>query len=361
MATLRRLGWVLASLRGDALARAVTSLPGVVYLARVGPFGSEIVATSQGFIKLTGWEGADFLRALEHGASRPQLRPGVEEAEAEYRMRKPDGGWLALRETLRRAEGDMALGSLAEATPQKPSRSLADDAMAVILAHELSQPLAVMSLAAENAIEALEAGAGGILEAIARLRRIAAQAERAQAIATQLRALGRLEATVLEAVPLVGATRGALLAVAEAFQQAGIRTELRMPPSLPSVEAQPVLLEQVLVNLCLNAHDAMQSSGLRRLIIEGTRLPEGVALTLRDTGPGLPPGSEDRLFEAFYTTKAAGRGTGLGLAFCRSVMHRFGGQISLGNAAEGGAVVRLTFRRAALISQAARAGNPVNT
>ena len=361
MAALRRLGWVLASLRGESLKRAVTALPGVVYLARLTPLGTEILATSRGFARLTGWDGPDFLRALEHGAPRPQLRLGMEEAEVEYRLRKPDGTWLQVKETLRRADHGLALGTLVEPAPSRPARSIADDAMATILAHELSQPLAVMSLAAENAIEALEAGEGGIPEAIARLRRIAAQAERAQAIATQLRALGRLEAAVLEPVALGTAVRAALTAVAEAYQQAGIRVELRMPPALPSIRAQPVLLEQVLVNLLMNARDAMQGSALRRLVIEGERLQDGVALAMTDSGPGLPPESEGRLFEAFYTTKTGGRGTGLGLAFCRSVMQRFGGNVSLTNSATRGAMARLTFRRAAPAVQAARAGNPVNT
>ncbi|HZH47057.1 MAG TPA: ATP-binding protein, partial [Roseococcus sp.] len=321
----------------------------------------EILAVSRGFVRLTGWRGAEFSHALAHGARRPKLRPGAEEAEAEYRLRKPDGTWLQVKETLRRADRGLALGTLAATTASRPARSIADDAMATILAHELSQPLAVMSLAAENAIEALEAGEGGIPEAIARLRRIAAQAERAQAIAAQLRALGRLEVAVLEPVALGAAVRRALAAVAEAYQQEGIQVELRLPPTLPSIRAQPVLLEQVLVNLLLNARDAMQDSVTRRLVIEGQTLADGVALCLTDNGPGLPPDSDGRLFEAFYTTKAAGRGTGLGLAFCRSVMQCFGGNATLANSDEGGAMARLTFLRAAPAVQAARAGKPVNT
>ena len=287
----------------------------------------------------------------------------MEEGQVEYRLRRPDGSWMWLRETAkvvgRHPTHCDVLGCLADVTRERElaaqadsaSRVAARGAMAAGLAHELNQPLAVMSLAAENALEALEEGEAGIPEALARLRRISAQAERAKAIAAQLRSFARLEAAVLEPVSLPAAVRGALSLVGSALSEARIEFDIRMAPELPAVRGQPVLVEQLIVNLCLNARDAMVSrgEGLRRLTIQGEPGVETheVRLVVADTGGGIPPEALERVFDPFFTTKSASKGTGLGLPLCRSIMLRFGGNIGLTNLSSGqGAEAVLTFQRA---------------
>jgi len=252
------------------------------------------------------------------------------------------------------------LGGLADVTRGREGADRADDAgriaaargvMAAGLAHELNQPLAVMALAAENALEALEEGEAGIPSALLRLRRISAQAERAKAIAAQLRSFGRLEAAVLEPVCLADAVRGALGLVGGMLGEAGIEVALRMAPGLAAVRGQPLLIEQLVVNLALNARDAMAASpeGQRRLSIIGEPGLEAheVRLVVRDTGGGIPAEALERVFDPFFSTKPASKGTGLGLALCRSIMLRFGGHIGLSNLAHGqGAEAVLTFQRA---------------
>lgn len=116
------------------------------------------------------------------------------------------------------------------------------------------------------------------------------------------------------------------------------------------VDADPTQLQQVLVNLLINAADAMKGRGRIELTLRDTSLPprgaewpgatglaEGryVVLTVRDHGPGIPPEHLDRVFDPFFTTKAKGRGTGLGLSVAQGIMARHHGGIGLVNSTEG--------------------------
>lgn len=365
----------------------IEALPTVAYAARITPAGPgmdrhiRITAVNSTLLQLTGWEAPAFQdvskwqRAIDWGSYPPGApllerlaeptaagEKPVEEGQVEYRLRRPDGSWMWLRESAkvvnRHPTHVDVLGCLGDVTRERELAAQADNAsrvaargaMAAGLAHELNQPLAVMSLAAENALEALEEGVAGIPEALARLRRISAQAERAKAIAAQLRSFARLEAAVLEPVSLPAAIRGALSLAGGALSESGIAVEIRMDPSLPAVRGQPVLVEQVVVNLCLNARDAMVSKGEgpRVLTILGEPGVEAheVRLVVTDTGGGIPADALERVFDPFFSTKPASKGTGLGLPLCRSIMLRFGGSISLTNVSNGtGAQAVLTFQR----------------
>ncbi len=366
----------------------IEALPTVAYAARITPAQNgndrqiRITAVNSTLLQLTGWEGSAFQdvgkwqRAIDWGSYPPGApllerlaepaaagEKPTEEGQVEYRLRRPDGSWMWLRETAKVVNrfpthvdilgclGDVTRERELAAQADSASRVAARGAMAAGLAHELNQPLAVMSLAAENALEALEEGAAGIPEALARLRRISAQAERAKAIAAQLRSFARLEAAVLEPVSLPAAVRGALSLVGGALSEARIEVELRMAPNLATVRGQPVLVEQLVVNLALNARDAMVSrgEGQRRLTVIGEPGIEAheVRLVIADTGGGIPAEALERVFDPFFTTKPASKGTGLGLPLCRSIMLRFGGSIGLTNMSNGqGAEAVLTFQRA---------------
>jgi signal transduction histidine kinase len=107
----------------------------------------------------------------------------------------------------------------------------------------------------------------------------------------------------------------------------------------------------LIINLALNARDAMAAcpEGRRRLSIIGEPGVEAheVRLVVRDTGGGIPAEALERVFDPFFSTKPASKGTGLGLPLCRTIMLRFGGSIGLSNLAHGqGAEAVLTFQRA---------------
>ena len=107
------------------------------------------------------------------------------------------------------------------------------------------------------------------------------------------------------------------------------------------VRADPVRLEQVLLNLVTNAADAMDQQDEGRLDIVCDCDGEAVEITLRDNGPGIAPEVLPHLFEPFFTTKPAGKGLGLGLAISRLIVESLEGRLEAGNNDNGGAWFRL--------------------
>lgn len=104
-----------------------------------------------------------------------------------------------------------------------------------------------------------------------------------------------------------------------------------------------VEVEQVLVNLLLNARDALGQGSSRRVEIRGASREDKVVLTVADTGGGIPPQIISRVFDPFFTTKPAGKGTGLGLAISQKTMIALGGSIAVRNT-ETGAEFTLVFQ-----------------
>ena len=112
-----------------------------------------------------------------------------------------------------------------------------------------------------------------------------------------------------------------------------LRTELA--PNLPLVNGDPVQLQQVLINLVMNALDAMRLSmeQPRRLLIRSAKNTEGVLVQVQDSGPGIEPELAARIFEPFFTTKA--EGTGMGLSISRSIVESHGGELSIVSSSQG--------------------------
>lgn len=224
--------------------------------------------------------------------------------------------------------------------------------MSASLAHELAQPLSVMLFSAETARDALEEqDTEAASLARDQLDRIMRQIARTRGIATHLRDFGRSDPGPEEAVDLAAALDGAMVLAGPALARAGVVVDAAVPATLPKLRGQKLMVEQILVNLMLNARDAMRETpeGRRRLEIEAQSRdgPRGgqVELRVRDTGCGLPPGAEARIFEPFFTTKPLGQGTGLGLSICHGIMRRSGGSIRAENADPGAAMI-LTFQKA---------------
>jgi signal transduction histidine kinase len=119
-----------------------------------------------------------------------------------------------------------------------------------------------------------------------------------------------------------------------------IGVELAFPADLPRVLAVPVQLQQVLLNLVTNAHDALREHPGRRVVrISGRCEGSWVCVDVRDSGPGIPPDALVKILEPFYTTKPTG--TGLGLAISAGITRDCGGTLTADNAPEGGAVFQL--------------------
>lgn len=121
-----------------------------------------------------------------------------------------------------------------------------------------------------------------------------------------------------------------------------METTLELAPGLPDVMGDRVQLQQVFVNLAVNAIHAMAGQENKRLAVRTTRIDEGaVRAEIEDTGHGIPPDNLNRLFQSFFTTKQDGMG--IGLAVCRSIIEAHGGGIEAANRPGGGARFRFTL------------------
>jgi signal transduction histidine kinase len=129
-----------------------------------------------------------------------------------------------------------------------------------------------------------------------------------------------------------------------AGRDVGIEIIRRPADHLPRVLGDPLLLHQVFLNMLLNAEQAIAGTTRPGQIEVTTSAVEGqVIVTIRDTGPGIPPEALQRIFEPFYTTKEVGQGTGLGLAIAYGIIQDHGGRITAANHPDGGAVLTVTL------------------
>jgi signal transduction histidine kinase len=199
------------------------------------------------------------------------------------------------------------------------------------IAHEVGNPLGGILGYLSLVRDRTKAGAPQALEF---LDRIEGEVQRINGIVRSLLDLGRPPrgTTVPVDVPEVARTSAGLLSANA--ELANVSVELDVPPSLIA-RAEPGPLAQILLNLLLNAAQAMQGKGKVTLRVA----PENghVRVDVDDTGPGLPPEVLPRVFEPFFTTKPAGQGTGLGLAVCLHLATAMNAQLRAENLPAGGA------------------------
>ena len=185
------------------------------------------------------------------------------------------------------------------------------------------------------------------------LKEVVGAGERAREMVAQLLAFSRGESVEVHATRLGPIIEQSLKMLRPAMPSS-INIQTRLAAELPEVLANPVQIQQVLVNLCVNARDATSglgtiSVGAERVNIAGAVCAschqnfEGdyVALTVKDTGAGIAESERLRIFEPFFTTKAQGKGTGMGLAMVHGVVHRQGGHIQVDSMLGRGTTFRI--------------------
>lgn len=155
-------------------------------------------------------------------------------------------------------------------------------------------------------------------------------AQRANKILVSLLEFSRPPDVALEALGLNEVVNGALTLCRHQLQMAGVKVETSLAEGLPLVRGNGNQLRQVLLNLMLNAGQAMKDSPLKRVTITTERSPEGgVVVRIADLGPGIAPEVRERLFKPFFTTKRRGEGTGLGLSVSKGIIEAHHGHISV--------------------------------
>ena len=127
--------------------------------------------------------------------------------------------------------------------------------------------------------------------------------------------------------------------VGHRLSKAGVTTEVEIPADLPLVSIGDVHAQQLLVNLVTNAADAVKGRKDRRVLITAGTATGRVLVMVSDSGSGIPEEDREQIFEPFYTTKGADRGTGLGLPICREIVRSYGGEIEVFGADEAEALV----------------------
>jgi signal transduction histidine kinase len=224
------------------------------------------------------------------------------------------------------------------------------------ISHELRQPLAAIRANAEAGEMVLDRMPSDLSEAREAFRDIASDDVRAVEVLDRIRALVRKDDPIAAAVDVNGVCeRSSELLVYDAVQR-GVQLRLSLEPALPPVIGDSVQLQQVVLNLVLNAMDAAQASPRVREVVLGTsaaRSGEEVEIYVRDTGPGLSPDAQLRAFEPFYSTKK--HGLGMGLAIVRTIVEQHRGRVHAENVNEGGAMFRVQLPIEAADSLRARA------
>ncbi|MBS1212249.1 MAG: multi-sensor signal transduction histidine kinase [Proteobacteria bacterium] len=216
--------------------------------------------------------------------------------------------------------------------------------LAAAIVHELNQPLgAIASYAGAARLEFCEAlaaypGLQSTIDEILRLTR------RASGVVRGIRDLVRRREVEVEWVDIRTLVEEILVFTRGEFTRRQIRLVMKIPATTPQVRGDRIQLQQLFLNLIVNAMDAMDvvESGRRKLTLQATPTRANtVTVTLRDTGPGIAPTIMDRLFEPFVTDKA--QGIGLGLSLCRTIAEAHGGKISAQSARGQGACFKVSL------------------
>jgi len=211
------------------------------------------------------------------------------------------------------------------------------------IAHEINQPLGAAVTYADAALRWLGANPPNLEEVREALGLILESGIRAGEVMDRIRALIRkappqkdsleINEVILEVIALIG----------REIEKNGISAQTHLAESLPAIQGDRVQLQQVLLNLLINAIEAMSgmSEGPRELLISTSKSDSMVVVSVRDSGPGLAPESVERLFESFYTTKPDG--LGMGLSICRSIIEAHGGHLLARANVPRGAIFQFTL------------------
>ena len=195
------------------------------------------------------------------------------------------------------------------------------------IAHEVIQPIAATVTNAETALHLLRLGSSDLEEVRQTLAQIAEDGVRAAEVVNRIRALMKKAPPRKDRLEINGVVREIIELTRGEAVKCGVSVLTELAESLPVIEADRVQLQQVLLNLIVNAIDAMRANQEpKELLIRTVNAePSGVLVAVQDSGTGLEPTMLERVFDSFYTTKATG--LGLGLSICRSIIEALGGRL----------------------------------
>lgn len=320
-----RQGWRLVTLANAS---------NVTVNAWKNAFGTGVLAA---FIALLGMYQVQRRRAI---ASRLRAREALQRAHDELELRITERttelhnmNQELLREIAERKHAELVLRESQDELIHASRLALLGQ-ISVGITHEISQPLTALRSLSFNTQLLFKRGDVKRIEK--NLQSITDLTERIGRLTEQLKSLSRKTALALEAVALTKAVDNTLLLLENRIRSEQITLHVDI--------AQPVLawcdgnrLEQILINLCANALDAMRDAPVKILEVQVWRADGKALIRVSDSGTGIPAASMDRLFEPFFSTKPPGQGLGLGLAISADIAREFGGTLRAFNTARGAA------------------------
>jgi PAS domain S-box-containing protein len=351
----------------EAIRLVIDTIPALVWSAL--PDGSVDFVSRRG-LEFTGLPAEQALRLGYTAAIHPEdierwlaQRPARISAgvafEEEIRLRRADGEYrlfLTRLTPLRDEAGNIVkwYGTATDIEDQKRVEALqAELALAnrvmlmgeltASIAHEVNQPIAAIVANASAALRWLAARPPDTEEARQALKRIVRDGGRAGEVISRIRALVRKAPPQRDRLDINEAVLEVIAMTQSELQRKSIKLQIRLSSGLPSVRANRVQLQQVILNLIVNAIEAMSEAGdgARELAVSSDASTSNeVLVEVRDTGPGLDTASLDLLFRSFYTTKPDGMG--MGLAISRSIVEAHGGRLWAAPNEPHGAVFRFT-------------------
>ena len=237
-------------------------------------------------------------------------------------------------EALRRAHAELA----------HVTRVTAMGELAASIAHEVTQPLTGIVTNGNACLHWLGAAPPNIEKARTAVKRIIRDSDRASEVIRDIRGLVKKAPPRMEPVDLNDLISRMLTLANNEMTQNQVLAQTELAADLPSVPGDRVQLQQVLLNLIMNAIEAMSAiTGPRILTIKSQHLQDGESVTIavRDSGVGLDPQGVKRLFDAFFTTKP--QGMGMGLSICHNIIESHGGHLTGANNVDQGATFKFTL------------------
>ncbi|MBV8227926.1 MAG: GAF domain-containing protein, partial [Verrucomicrobia bacterium] len=264
-------------------------------------------------------------------------------------------------EALRRSQAHLAE---AQAELAHVTRVTALGELTASIAHEINQPLAAVVTNANASLRWLSGDSPNLAEAREAIRRITRDGKRAGDVISRMRSLFKKADTAKERLDINGVIEEAVVLAQSEVQRNRVSLQTQLGHDLPLMMGDRIQLQQVILNLLINAVEAMSAAGdgPRQLWVSSQKVNETpgesgndslgdkalheavwthVLIAVRDSGPGFDPKNLGRLFDAFYTTKP--QGLGMGLAISRSIVEAHGGRLSATADPSGGAVFQFTL------------------
>ena len=224
------------------------------------------------------------------------------------------------------------------------SQALTIGELTASIAHEVDQPLTAIVTYGDACLEWLSANPPNVEEARQAAKRVVQDGTRAGTILNRIRALFKKESPAKQLFDINDLIRDLAVFVREQALRQGIAMRMELSSGLPKVRADRVQLEQVVLNLVMNAMDAMrdQTSPPKEVVISSRRESQtNILIIVEDSGPGLNPEIAEKIFSPFFTTKP--QGTGMGLSISRSIVESHGGRLWSVPRPSGGGIFQFTI------------------